>query len=67
MSDIPRMEKVKAHYDAIAENYDQWKAKNSYYYKIIRSFVKGNVIGNFSSTPVLSVVLITASVLPSCL
>lgn len=43
MPEISRKEKVKSHYDSIAQSYDQWKSKNSYYYQNIKSFVKSNV------------------------
>ncbi|MCK5347698.1 MAG: glycosyltransferase, partial [Candidatus Heimdallarchaeota archaeon] len=43
MQGIPKIQKVKEHFDNLAKDYDKWKKKNSYYYRNIRAFVKSNV------------------------
>lgn len=43
MTDIPEIEKVKCHFDKMADIYDQGKNKNSYYYNTIKTYVQRNV------------------------
>lgn len=46
MAGIPTVEAVRAHFDGIAKDYDNWKNKNGYYYRNIKAFVRKNIRPN---------------------
>lgn len=46
MTQIPKKQVVKKHFDEIAQDYDKWKKKNEFYYRNIKAFVRKNVRPN---------------------